>query len=119
MELQTYDVTRLIHLTQVQRPAGQIYLPDAITKLVERYSFVKAPNADQALPYIFSVGKFQNTQINELGIYNDGLIISSASDTDFLEAFLNDLMSWSVQEFGLVPSPTAETYYESGIVVKS
>ena len=66
---------------QVHRPAGQLYLPDALAKLVERYSFVKAPGPEQALLFTFTVGKFKNAQIAELSIYNDGFIVSSASDT--------------------------------------
>jgi hypothetical protein len=121
MELTGIDNSRIIFLTQVRRPDGQIYLPDAIAKIVERYSFVKAPNPDDALPYTFKVGKFRDSQIAELGIYNDGIIVSSASDTDLLDAFLDDLLSWSMKEFGLQQLATipTEKFYESGVVVQS
>jgi hypothetical protein len=121
MNLISIDSTRIIFLTQVQRPSGQLYLPDAINKVVERYSFLKAPTPDQALPYTFSVGKFQDSQIAELSLYNDGLIVSSASDSDLLDAFLNDLVSWATKEFAFVQLPTTkpEKFYESSVIVKS
>lgn len=119
MDLMGIETSRIVLLTQVYRPSGQIYLPDAIAMVVNRYSFVKAPTSDQPFPYTFSVGKFQNSQITELSIYNDGLIVSSASDTDLLDLFLGDLLSWATKEFGIVEQQTPEKYYESTLIVKS
>jgi hypothetical protein len=121
MELSGIDTSRVILFTQTHRPAGQLYAPEAIAKVIERYSFVKSPPPDQALPYTFGVGKFQDIQIAELSIYNDGVIASSASDTDLLDAFIEDLLSWAAKELQLVQLPTnkPERYYESSIVVKS
>jgi hypothetical protein len=125
MELVQIENSRIIFLTQVHRPTGQLYFPDAAAKLVERYSFVKAPNPDhhldQPLPYVFSVGKFQDAQITELSIFSDGLIVSSVSDTDLLDGFIEDLMSWATKELLVVQMTTAkpEKFYESSIVVKS
>jgi hypothetical protein len=121
MELTGIDNSRVVLLTQVRRPDGQIYLPDAIAKIVERYSFVKAPAPDEALPYTFKIGKFRDSQIAELGIYNDGIIVSSASDTDLLDAFIEDFLSWAMKEFGLQQLTTtpSEKYYESSVVVRS
>jgi hypothetical protein len=121
MELVGIENSRIIFLTQIHRPSGQLYFPDAAAKLVERYSFVKVPNLDQPLPYVFSIGKFQDAQITELTIYGDGLIVSSASDTDLLDAFIEDLLSWATKDLGLVQMTAAksEKFYESSIVVKS
>jgi hypothetical protein len=121
MELLAIESSRIVYLTQVFRPSGQLYFPDAVTKLVERYSFFKAPSPDQVLPLTFSVGKFQDAQIAEFAIYNDGFIVSSASDTDLLDAFIDDLLSWSASEFGLIQMAPAksEKFYESSVVVKA
>jgi hypothetical protein len=121
MELLGIETSRIIFLMQVHRPSGQLYLPDAVSKLVKRYSFVKSPGPEQALPLTFSIGKFRETQISELSIYNDGFIVSSASDTGLLDAFLDDLLPWATKEFGLVPleTPKPEKFYESSIVVKA
>jgi hypothetical protein len=125
MELVQIENSRIIFLTQVHRPTGQLYFPAAAAKLVERYSFVKAPDPDQyinqPLPYVFSIGKFRDAQITDLQFFSDGLIVSSASDTDLLDGFIEDLMSWATKEFQLVQMTTAkpEKFYESSIVVKS
>jgi hypothetical protein len=122
MELVSVDNSRIIFLTQVHRPAGQLYFPDAVGKLVNRYSFLKAPAPDQAThPFVFGLGKFEDAQITELSLYPDGFIVSSASDTDIIDAFIRDLMSWAESDLGLVPMPGSktETFYESSIVIKS
>lgn len=121
MEIIGFDTARIVLLTQIQRRAGQIYLPDVIEKVVARYSFVKAPAPDQTLPYTFGVGKFQKTQISEFSLYNDGIIVSSATDTDILNSFIDDLTRWAFEEFQLEQSTTVKTekYYESGLVVKA
>jgi len=121
MKLVGIENSRIIYLTQYLRPAGQLYLPDAVAKLVKRYSFVKGPSPEQALPFTFSVGKFQNAQIAELSIYNDGFIVSSASDTDLLDAFIDDYQPWAIKEFGLVhlEVPKPEKFYESSVIVKA
>lgn len=121
MKLLGIEFSRIIYLMQARRPSGQLYLPDAVSKLVKRYSFVKSPGPEQALPLTFNIGKFRETQISELSVYNDGLIISSASDTDILDAFLNDFLGWATKEFGVEPMelPKPEKFYESSIVVQS
>ena len=69
----------------------------------------------------FEVGKFEDSQIQELRIYGDGFIIEARSDSKILDGFLNDFLSWTNKELGLVPFATSkpEKYYESSIVVKS
>jgi hypothetical protein len=90
---------------------------------MERYQFVKIPTADDVLKrdIKFAVGKFQDAQIQELGVYADGIIVTSASDTDILEAFVSDLFAWIMAEFGVMPvvGVTPETYFESTIIVKA
>src|SRR5262249_12943851 len=121
MDLIGIENTRIILLMQVHRPSGQLYLPDAMAKLTGRYFFLKSPNPDQPLPYTFAIGKFRDIQIAELSIYNDGLMVSSASDSDMLDAFLDDLLSWATKEFEPLPVPNSipEKSYESAIIVKS
>ena len=121
MKLLGIESSRIVCLMQFHRPGGQLYLPDAMAGLVKRYSFVKAPGPEQALPFTFTVGKFKNAQIAEFSIYNDGFIVSSASDTDLLDAFLEDFLSCAIKEFGVVQMTAAkpEKFYESSIIVKS
>ena len=100
-----------------------MYLPEAAAKLAQRYSFAKYPSLEELLKATqsFSVGSFKGVQIQELSIYSDGVIVSSRSDTDVLDAFLDDLFAWVASELGIVPVVTnrPEKYYESTLVVKS
>lgn len=125
MELVAIDDTRIIYLLQLHRPTGQIFLPEAIAKLIARYSFAKFPPLEELSLRrdfnSFEMGKFQNVQIQELRIYGDGIIVSSRSNSKILDAFVDDLFSWSAKELGLVPVVISkpEKYYESSLVVKS
>jgi hypothetical protein len=121
MKLLVIESSRIIYLMQALRPIGQVYIPDAIIKLKERYSFVKVPNPDQIPPLYFSIGKFRDVQIAEFSIYNDGFIVSSSSDTDVLDGFIDDLLAWAAKELSIEPltGTTPEKFYESSIIVKA
>jgi hypothetical protein len=123
MELVGIENSRIIFLTLVHRPSGQVYLPEAAAKLVQRYSFAKYPSLEELLKATqsFSMGTFKGVQIQDFSIYSDGVIVSSRSDTDILDAFLDDLFAWIASELGLVPVITdrPEKHYESTLVVKS
>jgi hypothetical protein len=124
MDLVMIESSRIIFLTQVHRPSGQIYLPEAVAKTVQRYSFAKYPSLDELLKggtYAFAMGTFQGAQIHEMSVYNDGVIVTSRSDTDLLDAFLDDLFGWLAKEFGIVPvvANRPEKHYETTIVVKA
>jgi hypothetical protein len=123
MELVGIESSRVIYLTQVVRPAGQIYLPDAAAKLVQRYSFAKYPSLDELArdSQVFGMGKFRDVQINDLQIYSDGIIVSARADTAILDEFVKDLFVWAGKEFGVVQAVTAkpEKHFESSLVVQS
>lgn len=125
MELVAIEETRVIHLVQVHRPAGQLYLPEAAAKVIGRYSFNKTPTLDDltaARAYVgFGIGKFADSQIQELRVYGDGIIVEARSNSKILDAFVDDLFEWHHKELGLVPTITSkpERYYESTLVVKA
>ena len=125
MELLEIEATRTIQLMQVRRPAGSLYLPEAVLKVAQRYSFLKPPTAhDLTEPresIAFMVGKFNDTQINEFRVYQDGFIAEARSNSKILDAFIDDLFEWSAQEFGLEPLPhiPIERHHESSIIVRS
>jgi hypothetical protein len=123
MELVAIDESRVVHLTTVTRPAGQMYLPEVATKLITRYGFAKPPTLDDLLKdvQVFGIGKFDDIAIQELRIYSDGIIASSRSNTAKIEAFISDLFAWAEKEIGLVTAVIAkpEKYYESVLMVKS
>lgn len=123
MELASIEASRIILLTRLTRPTGQVYLPDAALKVAKRYSFAKFPSVQEVgtEPMTFSIGKFQDIQINEFQIYSDGIVVSARSPTEVVDAFISDLLSWSEKEFGLKLAVDArpEKFIESSIVVKS
>ena len=112
-----------MYLTQLHRPSGQLYLPEAAGKLVQRYSFTKFPSLEELSNPVrtFGMGKFEDVQIEEFNVYSDGIIVSSMSDTTVLDAFIEDFFDWAESELGLAPTIIAkpEKHYESKLIVKS
>ncbi|MFL9828901.1 hypothetical protein [Rhodoplanes sp. SY1] len=124
MELITIEATKVVHLIQLYRPAGQLFLPAAAAKLIQRYSFSKPPSSIDDLTKeaaVFGIGLFNDIGINELAIYPDGLIVSSRADADKLVLFVEDLVNWSKAEFGFVELDikSSKTLFESQIVVRA
>jgi hypothetical protein len=123
MELVEIELAKVTYLTKLHRPAGSLYQPEAIAKLVQRYMFAKYPSIDDLTKNVrpFAIGKFKDIQINEFSIYNDGIIVSSASNSNILDEFIDDLFGWAREEFGLVPTLEAvhEKTYESSMIVKA
>ena len=123
MELVSVEESRIVFLTQVYRPAGLPYLPELVAKLIARYSFVKYPNFEDIGNNVklFAYGKFLDVQINELKIYDDGIIVSAKANTEILDIFVDDLFKWLEEDFGVVKTILAkpERHYESQVVVSS
>src|SRR5262245_39795329 len=123
MELASIEGSRIILLTRRVRLTGQVYLPDVALKVAQRYSFAKSPSVQElgSEPFTFSIGKFQDVQINEFQIYSDRIVVSARSPTEIVDAFISDLLSWSEKEFGLIPAVDSkpEKFIESSVVVKS
>ena len=124
MELINFDTSRVIHLISVTRPGGQLYAPDLVRATAERYQFLKGPTVDDLIKreVKFSVGKFNDFQIQEFAVYSDGLIVTAAADTDILEAFIEDMLTWGENEFGFTPIISVgkpERHFESLLIIKS
>ena len=123
MELMGIDSSKVINLFHAFRPEGQVYQFDLVKEFVDQYSFAKFPTIEELMKreYNFAVGRFGDIQIQEFAIYGDGVIASSASDTDKLVAFIEDIKKWSGEKFGLVPAVGSkpEIYFESVLVIKA
>ena len=123
MELVEIELAKITYLTKLHRPEGALYQPEALEKLVRRYLFAKFPGIDDLTKNarLFGIGKFKNIQIGEFGIYNDGIIVASASNSKILDEFIDDLFSWARDEFGMVSTIDSihEKTYESNLVVKA
>lgn len=123
MELVDIELTKVTYLLKIHRPAGSLYQPEAMAKLVGRYQFAKYPTLDDLTKNarLFQIGKFKDVQINEFGIYPDGVIVQSACNSSILDEFIDDLFNWSREEFGIVPTLESifEKTYESNVIVKA
>jgi hypothetical protein len=123
MELIDYDVCQVVHFMNMFRPQGAAYLPETAAKILSRYQFAKPPTLDdlQKDSVKFQIGKFEEIQIAEFGVYGDGIIASGKCPTEALEQFLLDVTSFVAKEIGLISilEHRNEWHFESKIVVQS
>jgi hypothetical protein len=124
VELIGYDMSRLVSLFLAAPTRGQLYLPRAMQLLVERYKFAGFPMRVEELTserVNFKQGLFGDVAIDTLEIYGDGLIVSSKSNSDILDAFLDDLCEWMEGALGLrkIETHAINKAYESHIMVRS
>lgn len=123
MELIGYEVSRIVYLTNLVRREGGGYLPEIAQRVIQNYSFLKFPSADelQKDAQTFAIGKFQGIQINELSVYGDGIIVSGRCSTKTLQDFIVDLFETMANDFGYVQTQVLEPemHYESSLVVRS
>jgi len=122
MKLTSIVQSKVIYLTDVTRPAGQVFIPTAAQAFRERYHFQLGPTAQDLEKGIlpFKIGLFEGAAIAEFSIHTDGVIVSSASDTTLLDSFLDDVMAWAKADLGLVQTgvPPEERHYESNVVIR-
>lgn len=115
------DYSRVVLLTSVTREKGQVFLPSAAAALLARYQFQGVPSQAEMLgdTIIFKHGHFQDVGINELGLYNDGMVITSRANTDYLDVLLSDILEWADAELGIKETgiPPREKHYESSVIV--
>ena len=59
--------------------------------------------------------------MTEFGIYSDGFIVQSPTDTDILDDFIEDVVTWVTSEFGLSQPAgiNSERSYESYLIVRA
>ena|SRR5579871_883505 len=76
--------------------------------LIERYGFLNHPvpgpdSFNSTKGAIYKGGEFRFNERSlavDLTVYNDGLVVDSATSTAVSEAFLNDLAGWVTDSFG-------------------
>ncbi len=106
------------------RPRGQLYLPHATSQISERYGFFGAPRKIEdfeARRLEFRHGIFDGSAIEALDLYDDGIVVSSRSDTDLIEQFLDDFINWMEGHLNLsiIKTHTVERIFESILIVES
>jgi len=124
LKLLAIEMSRLTALFHVTRSTGQLYLPAAVSAISERYSFIGIPKSLEELTsdrIDMTQGQFQGNAIDSLEIYNDGIVIASRSDTEFIDIFFTDLCTWMADELGLamIKTRSVDRIYDSHLIVET
>ncbi len=124
MELIGIEQAKIVSLFLVSYPNGQPALGKMGGALAARYQFAIYPKSIEDMvgdKIQFGQGTFGETRIDLLEIFQDGIVVTAKSPTKGIEAFIEDLITWGTEEFGL---KKIETYnvnlaYESHLLIKS
>ncbi len=123
MELISIEGATLTRLFQVNRPKGAVSPVAMLRKITERYSFSVAPTVEEAFDdkVIFNHGVFDDTAIDALDMYSDGVVIRARAHTDIIDAFFDDMDRWFTAEYGLTKYDThrVNTNYETRVLVRA
>jgi hypothetical protein len=92
------------------KPLSGYNLLAMIKGISERYGFIFPPSdLKEALEkgFVFTRGTFihqsRPIEITRLGIYNDGILVDTASNTDDSDLIVDDILSWASAQIGLRP----------------
>ena len=124
MKLISIEMTRLTSLFLSSRPGGQIYLPDAVIEFATKYEFMEFPRDFQSMKRVkteFVHGRFKEFSIENLDIFSDGVVITSRVNTDVLDEFLKDILSYFKErwEATITNAFPRNRMYESTLVFHS
>ncbi len=124
MKLLAIENSRLTALFHIARIRGQLFLPGAALMLVSRYNFSSYPQSYQDLSaekLEFKHALFNDSAIESLEIYADGIVISTRSDTDIIDLFFGDLCEWLENELAIsfVKTHSIDRIYDSTIVFQT
>ena len=124
MKLLAIEMSRVTALFRMTRPSGQPYRPHIVAQIAERYRFGNAPHSFDELggnKAEFKHGVFESYAIETLEVYNDGIIVTSRSDTDFIDIFVDDLVAWleDDHDFSVIETHTVSKMYDSTLLVET
>ena len=124
MKLLAIEMSRITSLFRMTRPSGQPYIPRIVAEVAERYSFGNVPQSIDELggnKAEFRHGLFEGNAIETLDVYNDGIIVASRSDTDFIDEFIEDLVTWLKDDHGysVIETHTISKIYDSTLLVEA
>jgi hypothetical protein len=111
---------QLVVLDEVRPLRGGVFLPDLSALIIQRYRFMGTPEkVPPGQPVKFHTGIFPGAPIpiEELGIYNDGIIITSTT-TDDADVIMDDFLAWITEQYRLrEPTTIIPRTYQSTIIV--
>ena len=122
MKLISIEQTTLLKFLTPSRSAGQLYLPDVAAALTQRFNFIKHSEikSERLEELEFLHGLDSDFAIGKLGIYNDGVVVRSQSNSAKIEVFFSTFMHFMKDTFDLDFQPTtmAGSIFESNLVVQ-
>ena len=123
MELVSIEFGQVTRITRLYRDSGNIYVPALICGLHERYNFVKfTPPAEilASSSITFEIGNFHDHQIDKLSLYSDGFIVVAKIDTNIIDLFITDALTYVKEQFSLEERNIGppQLRYDSNLVVR-
>lgn len=86
-------------------PRGNVFLPDVVKAMVERYRFRKFPTKpeefDESNGVVFEDGKAGNKVIQKFTIFTTLLVVETRSNTDDSKQVIEDMLLWGAAKFGI------------------
>ena len=124
MKLLAIEMSRVVALFRMARQSGQPYLPHIATQVIERYRFRGVPQSAEDLEkdrVEFKHGLFEDNAIDALEVYNDGILVSSRSDSEFIDKFIDDIILWLTKNHGLsvIQTHTVSRMYDSTLLIET
>ncbi len=124
MKLLTVEMSRVTFLFRMTRLSGQLYLPQMLYQLSDRYHFTGKPDSLAAIEEkkaVFRHGRLDGNAIDSFEIYDDGIVVASRSDTEFVDRFINDLVKTLEKHHGisLIETHAIGRIYESTLLVQT
>lgn len=113
----------MVSLTKLNPNDRRPFLPDVLAAIIQRYKFVGFPTGLEELSAAsrsLKMGSWQGAQIDDLSVYNDGLIVTAPQNTDVVDEFIDDLYVFTKEHFGYssMIGYRENRHYESAVVVE-
>jgi len=90
-------------------PHGQVYFPDLVREVAEKYRFKKSPTTleehDLRKGVEFLQGKAGRKPIQKFVIWDNLLVLETRASTDESKAILEEILLWGAEKFGLSYAP--------------
>jgi len=127
MELSAVLLARVYTFIDVYElnPNGRVYYPHLVDALVRRYGFTTFPQKpedfDEAKGVKFLNGRLGNKTIDQIIIFNNGLVLDTRISTDESKELLREALVWASRELGanFHDGMTKQTNYLSQLIFYS
>lgn len=111
MEIAAIVLARTLYFVESVElnPKGRVFFPELVAALVERCGFQKFPQTiqefDETKGVEFSDGRWGDTVVETMKLYNTGLQVDTRVSTAESERILTEALEWASDEFGVIYSP--------------